>query len=168
MKQIYRIEGMHCASCANNIEKSVKKISAIKTAVVNFATKKLYIEAEKIDEEEIKKAVSKIGDYKAFKEEYTIENNNEEKLTTFYIKGLDNPHCAMTIENAIKRLDGIKKIDLNTNTHKAIIKHTISKQEIIKAINQAGYEVLKEKETEEESEIKEMNTARKRMWYAWH
>ncbi len=163
MKKIYKIEGMHCASCARNIEKSVKKIGI--NASVNFATKKLYVDGNGIDDSEIKKAVSKIGDYKAISDD-NIENN-EEKITIFYIKGLDNPHCAMTIENAVKKLKGIKKIDLNTNTHKATIKHTVFKSSIIKAINDAGYEILKEEETEEESEIKEMNDAKKRMWLAW-
>ena len=167
MKEIYKITGMHCVSCARHIENSVKKVSGVKNASVNFAMKKLYVEGEKLNYEEIKKSVSKAGDYAATKE--TDLNNKEgtEQITTFYVKGLDNPHCAMTIENAIKKLDGIKKIELNTNTHKATIKHAISKDFIIKAINDAGYDVLKEEETEEEAEIKEMNAAKKRMWLAW-
>ena len=46
MKKIYKIEGMHCASCARNIENSVKKLKEIKSCSVNFATKKLYVEGE--------------------------------------------------------------------------------------------------------------------------
>ena len=39
-KKIFRIEGMHCASCARNIEKAVRKVSGVKSAFVNFANKK--------------------------------------------------------------------------------------------------------------------------------
>lgn len=69
------IEGMHCASCASNIERSLRKIHGVKTANVNLVIKKGYIEAEHdISEEEIKKAVSRVGNYKAEK----IESENSE------------------------------------------------------------------------------------------
>ena len=40
MKKIYKIKGMHCASCARNIERSVKKVRGVTNASVNFANKK--------------------------------------------------------------------------------------------------------------------------------
>ena len=61
----YKIEGMHCASCAVSIGKVVKKLKGVKEANTNFATKKLYVESEKsIPDEDIAKAVSSAGDYK--------------------------------------------------------------------------------------------------------
>ena len=95
---------------------------------MNFAIKKIYVEAEKINDEEIINAVSKAGDYIAIseKEEEEWEKRiGEETITTFTIKGLDNPHCAMTIEKAVKKLRGVKKIDLNINTHKATINNIL-------------------------------------------
>ena len=35
-KEKYYIEGMHCADCALNIEKGVKKIAGVKDANVGF------------------------------------------------------------------------------------------------------------------------------------
>ena len=59
------IEGMHCASCASNIEKSLKKVSGVKDAVVSVMTKKGFIECEdNVSSEEIRKAVARAG-YKA-------------------------------------------------------------------------------------------------------
>ena len=56
------IQGMHCASCASNIERSLKKIEGVKNANVSLMMKKGYIESDKkIDEKEIKKAVEKVG-----------------------------------------------------------------------------------------------------------
>lgn len=43
-KQTYNIEGMHCASCALVIENSLKEISGVKKAAVNFATQKATVE----------------------------------------------------------------------------------------------------------------------------
>jgi len=63
MKKIkLKIEGMHCASCASNIERSLKKISGVKEANVSLMTKKGIVEAEEnISDEELKKAVSRTG-----------------------------------------------------------------------------------------------------------
>ena len=173
-KKIYKIQGMHCASCAMNIEKCVRKLKNIKSASVNFATKKLYVEGEANDEE-IKKSVSKVGDYKAIldnpeeteKREVSEKEKTGNRTTTFIIPGLDNPHCAMTIENALKKLDGIKKIELNINMHKAKIIYSTEKEKVKKAIEDAGYEVAGEEKVEEDIELIEMQKAKRRMWIAW-
>ena len=63
MKKIkLMIQGMHCASCANNIERSLKKVLGVKEANVNLMLRKGFVEIEdKVSNEEIKKAVSKVG-----------------------------------------------------------------------------------------------------------
>ena len=62
MKYKISISGMHCSSCASNTEKSLKKILGVKNANVSLMTKKGIIEAEKeISDEELRKAVSKVG-----------------------------------------------------------------------------------------------------------
>lgn len=81
MKRIYSIQGMHCASCASNIEKSLKKIKKVNSVSVNFATKKAYVEGDSEDRE-IKEAVKKAGNYTAEREDETSGNtdhNNSEK-----------------------------------------------------------------------------------------
>jgi len=56
------IQGMHCASCASNIERSLKKVSGVKEANVNLMLRKGFVESEdNVSNDEIKKAVSKVG-----------------------------------------------------------------------------------------------------------
>ncbi|MDP2925088.1 MAG: heavy metal-associated domain-containing protein [Nanoarchaeota archaeon] len=56
------IQGMHCASCAANIEKAVSKIKGVKSVSVSIMTNKGFVEAEdNLNPEEIKKTVDKIG-----------------------------------------------------------------------------------------------------------
>ena len=66
MKKIkLTIQGMHCASCGSNIERSLKKVSGVKDATVSVMTRKGFVEADdKVSEEELKKAVSRAGNYK--------------------------------------------------------------------------------------------------------
>ncbi len=78
MKARIEIEGMHCASCAANIERSLKKIHGVKSAHVNLIAKRGFVEfdnGERVSEEELKKAVSRVGGYKATKIEF--ENSEE-------------------------------------------------------------------------------------------
>ncbi len=63
MKKIkLTIEGMHCASCASNVEKSLKKVSGVKEANVSLMLKKGTVEADdSVSEDELKKAVARAG-----------------------------------------------------------------------------------------------------------
>ena len=59
------IAGMHCASCASNIERSLKKVSGVQNANVSLMLKKgTAVCDDSVSEEEIKKAVARAG-YKA-------------------------------------------------------------------------------------------------------
>ncbi|PIN91735.1 hypothetical protein COU61_01825 [Candidatus Pacearchaeota archaeon CG10_big_fil_rev_8_21_14_0_10_35_13] len=59
------IDGMHCASCASNIERSVRKVPGVKEVSVSLMLKKGTVEAEdSVTPEELKKAVLRAG-YKA-------------------------------------------------------------------------------------------------------
>jgi P-type Cu+ transporter len=68
-KIILKIYGMHCASCAANIENALKKENGIKSANVNFAAEKLYLEFDPIEISiaRIQKIIEKLG-YKAWEE----------------------------------------------------------------------------------------------------
>jgi Cu+-exporting ATPase len=69
------IEGMHCASCAGIIEKSLKKVPGVKQANVNFAAEKVAVIFDKsqADSSEIIFAITKAG-YKAT----VIDENDRE------------------------------------------------------------------------------------------
>src|SRR3989339_400332 len=62
-KTIFKISGMHCASCAANIENALKKETGVKSANVDFAVEKLYLEYDPMASslEKIKNLVNKLG-----------------------------------------------------------------------------------------------------------
>lgn len=61
------IEGMHCASCASNIERSLKKVTGVNEATVSLMLKKGTVEVEdNVSIEELKHAVVRAG-YKVSK-----------------------------------------------------------------------------------------------------
>jgi P-type Cu+ transporter len=55
------IEGMHCASCASNVERSLKKVRGVKEVNVSLMTHKCFVESDNANKDEIKKAVERVG-----------------------------------------------------------------------------------------------------------
>lgn len=53
---------MHCASCASNVERSLKKVKGVRKASVLLLLKKCLVECEdNVTEEELVKAVKRAG-----------------------------------------------------------------------------------------------------------
>ena len=56
------IHGMHCSSCASNIERSLKKTQGVKSANVSLLLKKAMVELENsVSEQDLKTAVKRAG-----------------------------------------------------------------------------------------------------------
>lgn len=82
-KAVFSVSGMHCASCAQNIESTLKKLNGITSAVVNFATEKATVEFNEAvtNESEIRNAVEQLG-YRVvggFEKEVDREKEEREK-----------------------------------------------------------------------------------------
>jgi len=68
-KIILKISGMHCVSCARNIESRVKKHPGVLAVNVDFASSKMFVEAEDlVSDSDLKKIVEELG-YKILEEE---------------------------------------------------------------------------------------------------
>src|SRR3989344_7738504 len=93
-KEIFKIKGMHCASCAITIEKAVSGLRGVKTAQVNVATETLSVEFDEkiIPESSFFKAVESVG-YKLEKnpvtggvEDHSSHTNHKEQVKSLKIK----------------------------------------------------------------------------------
>jgi len=73
------IEGMHCASCAANIENNAKKLEGIKKISVNLMLKKAYVQTENgFDTKKLEKTIEKLG-FRVVKENNFSDDKKEEK-----------------------------------------------------------------------------------------
>ena len=63
IKKAFEIEGMHCGSCATGIQVFLSNTDGVKTATVDYNSKRGEVEYddEKINEEEIVKGVGELG-----------------------------------------------------------------------------------------------------------
>lgn len=93
----FDIEGMHCASCAINIEKHVSKLAGVESAAVNLASEKLTVEGD-VAPQEVIAVVESVG-FKAEKEgthsrdehQYKIERARKIMWARFWVA------CAFTV-----------------------------------------------------------------------
>ena len=93
-KKKYKITGMHCASCAQNIEKKLKREEGVINASVSYATGSSSVEydSKRIDDKKIIGTINKLG-YKAF---FEVQDSGE--FAT-------DPVCGMRVSktNSIKK-----------------------------------------------------------------
>ena len=77
------------------------------------------------------------------------------------VKGMDCPSCAMNVENAIRKLNGIAGISVDFITGKAAIKYDPSRtttSEIREAIEKAGYNALEDGKDDHEGSCSSCST----------
>jgi len=157
MKKEYKIEGMTCAACARAIERATKKVNGVKNASVNLATEKLTIECEPtLTDKEVINAVVKAG--------YNVKRNVVKK--TFKVEGMTCAACARTIEIVTSKLGGVKNASVNLATEKLTVEYdqeVVSINDLRKAIKDAGYKMVVEKDDlEEDTNTKNIKTLKRR------
>ena len=61
--QIFKVRGMHCASCSSMIEKTFKKIDGVESVEVNYGTEKAKIsfDSSKISPQALSKHIEPLG-----------------------------------------------------------------------------------------------------------
>lgn len=83
IKRSFPVVGMHCASCAKLIERSISKVPGVISSSVNYASELASVElqSDKVPELELKKAVEDAG-YKAILSD-SVTTKEEEKIKEF-------------------------------------------------------------------------------------
>jgi len=158
-KQIFEIRGMTCVNCANTIEKGISKLEGVNIAAVNFATEKLKVGFDQtvLSEDDIIAKVKDLG-YLA-----SIETETEGKLK-FDVEGMTCAQCVLTIENKLKKAEGILSATVNLSSDSAMVAfdpQIIDQEAIFQLVRDAGYKPRESRpKTERDDEVKN-----KRNWF---
>ncbi|NLG25345.1 MAG: copper ion binding protein, partial [Clostridiales bacterium] len=139
-KKVMDVCGMTCASCAQRIEKVVRKLPGVGQASVNLATEKLFVEYDPsaTGPSAIAEAVERIG-YQAIDAPAT-------QVATIPIGGMTCASCSARVEKALIRVDGVEKATVNLATEKATVTYRpqqVRLSALREAIEKAGYQALK-------------------------
>ena len=155
-KMSYRVTGMDCAACAATIEKGLSKLNDIVEVKVNFSTGKMHVAARNANAlMPIESEIQKLG--------YSAEPlNQNKKLKTYTIEGMDCGSCAKSIENHLNTLPSVQNVSVNFSTGKMKIEHAGSVEDIISEVSKIGYKAAlplkKQDEQSPQKHKKEMNS----------
>ena len=165
------VTGMHCAGCVASVEKSLKNVKGVSSAVVNLTLEKAYVDFDpgQATSEDLKKAIENNG-YGTFdvKEDSASEKLEGKQDIALNIGGMTCAACAQTIEKALRKAKGISRANVNLATEKASITFdpaVISLEEISAVVDDTGYQVLGTEEVDRAQQ--NMDDARRRMFWAW-
>lgn len=137
VKKQFLLEGLHCANCANKIEKKVANLNAVKEANMNFANKTLNIEIQEHEEdisiEELQKLVDSVehgvkvvekNTFKPLKLVNKMDHNEETELnkSIYILEGLHCANCAAKIEERVNKIPSVKEATLDFVSKKLSVK----------------------------------------------
>lgn len=155
--------GMTCASCANSIDKVLNRQEGMIKASVNLAndTASVEFDESKITIEKIIEAVESVG-YDA----NVIENHMTELVMN--VEGMTCAACAINVDRAVRKLDGIKDVNVNIANDKMTVSFDTQKlklSEIKKAVYNAGYDAYLNTEIDSsvDPDVIKMQEARKKV-----
>lgn len=60
MKLKFKIKGLDCANCANELERLIQKIEGITTVSISFLTQKMQVESKDINREDLVKKIREV------------------------------------------------------------------------------------------------------------
>lgn len=130
-----KISGMHCATCAVNIEKSLSGLGEVKNASVNFGTDTARVEYDpsRVSLSDLERVIREAG-YEVIFEQAVLK-----------VGGMVCATCVETIETALKALPGVKNVSVNLATEKAYVTYNASLtsfEDMRTVIEEAGYQYL--------------------------
>ncbi|HZC18135.1 MAG TPA: heavy metal translocating P-type ATPase, partial [Rubrobacteraceae bacterium] len=140
------VSGMTCASCVARVEKALSRTEGVSEASANFATENATVEYDpKItDSNELIGAIEGAG-YGA-----------DVRETTFRVMGMTCASCAGRVERALKKnVPGVLEAIVNLANEKVTVRYLAGEAEphdLEKAIEGAGYGVVREGEAEASTE----------------
>lgn len=129
------ITGMTCANCVAAVERNLKKLDGVSTAVVNLSSERATVEFDsaKLGLTDLIGRVQRAG--------YGVAIGEAELV----IKRLSDDNDARRLEKALVRLEGVLEASVTYASEKARVRYIptiISQAEIRRAVSAAGFEPL--------------------------
>ncbi|OLS20457.1 MAG: Copper-exporting P-type ATPase A [Candidatus Heimdallarchaeota archaeon LC_3] len=133
----FLVSGMTCASCVRTIEKSLSAMKGVEKVSVNLMTEEANViyDEQQVRIDSIIKKLDQIGYSGQIKEEKVV-------IADLNISGMTCASCVKTIENSIKKLEGINNVTVNITTDKAHVEFRsdiTSLRSVVNAVEKVGY-----------------------------
>jgi Cu+-exporting ATPase len=141
------ITGMTCANCVATVERNLKKLDGVNTAVVNLSSERATVDfdSSKLNLGDVIARVQRAG--------YGIATGEAELV----IKRLSDDNDARRLEKALLKLEGVLDAQVTYANEKARLRYVptvVSQAEIRAAVAQAGFEAVELGGDAEDAEAK--------------
>ncbi|MCC6568331.1 MAG: heavy metal translocating P-type ATPase, partial [Anaerolineales bacterium] len=129
------ITGMTCANCVATVERNLKKLDGVNSAVVNLSSERATVDFDsaKLGITDMIARVNRAG--------YGVATGEAELI----IKRLSDDNDARRLEKALQNLEGVLEAQVSFTTEKARVKYVptiVSQSELRRAISTAGFEAV--------------------------
>ncbi|MCE9646879.1 MAG: heavy metal translocating P-type ATPase [Chloroflexi bacterium] len=129
------ITGMTCANCVATVERNLKRLDGVNSAVVNLSSERATVDfdAAKLGLSEVIARVNRAG--------YGVATGEADLI----IKRLSDDNDARRLEKALARLEGVLEAQVTFTTEKARVKYIptiVTQAELRRAVASAGFEAL--------------------------
>ncbi len=144
------VTGMTCANCAMNIERTLKKLSGVSDAQVNFAAEQAAISFDP-DQLQVTDVITNIKGAG-----FSVPTQKVELAVT----GMTCANCAANIERALnKKVSGVVQASANFASERAVVEYipgVFDLQQMIRAVEAAGYGVITPEDTADEKDAEQI------------
>ncbi len=139
-----KVEGMDCASCAQNISLVVGRLDGVSEAQINFATGTAEVVycPDIIDPETIIASIEQLG--------YEVHRAGIARQR-FMVTGIHCADCVTGIESALNEREGVISAELSPATGRLVVRHDPSRvtvDEIVAIVEALGYGIRATEATE--------------------
>ena len=129
------ITGMTCANCVATVERNLKKLDGVQTAVVNLSSERATVDfdASKLALPDFIARVNRAG--------YGVATGEADLI----IKRLSDDNDARRLEKALSSLEGVLEAQVTFTTEKARVKYiptVVTQVELRRAVSSAGFEAV--------------------------
>jgi len=134
-QQELRIDGMHCASCAQSVERALKAVPGVEKATVNLLGENASITHDgSVPVEELTQAIQDAG--------YKASAKRDSGTVQIVVNGMTCAGCTQSVERALADVPGVKSAVVNLSLGQASVEADSSVEEssLVQAIQAAGYE----------------------------
>ncbi|XP_061368670.1 copper-transporting ATPase RAN1-like isoform X1 [Gastrolobium bilobum] len=158
-----RVSGMTCAACSNSVESALKAVDGVLSASVALLQNKadVVFNPALLKDEDIKNAIEDAG----FEAEILPESSTLGKMPhgnlvgQFRIGGMTCAACVDSVEGILRNLPGVKRAVVALATSLGEVEYdpsVISKDDIVNAIEDSGFEASFEQSSEQDKIILEV------------
>src|SRR6266508_4471103 len=141
------ITGMTCANCVATVERNLKKLDGVQSAVVNLSSERATVEFEptKLQLNDMIARVNRTG--------YGVSTGEADLI----IKRLSDDNDARRLEKALTNIEGVLEAQVNYTTEKARVKYVptiVTQVELRRAVAGAGFDAVELGGEAEDAEAK--------------